>query len=254
MIFKNDPPAKRQRPQTLPDGFAPSASSSRHLARAPKIQSDFGKKNTTSSTRPLRPLSRPDFGGLDIKPATKTNGFKSLLDSRPRPPFSGISKPSGASVSSPMKMSGLRPIFPQQKAITAAAKTTTERESKTSTMLHNPPIINTRKTDASLKPVPGPPPLPRLDKANPMLAGPSKLKTISTTRVAIATDPSTESGSFEIFSLFLQQQIPGCVDSVDRELRRGLIQSPEKGSSGTGKGKYVRCAMITILLSCMLMI
>lgn len=120
-----------------------------------------------------------------------------------------------------------------------------ERESNTSRMLHNPPTTTRKPSNVPLKPVPVPPALPRLQITN---TTPSKMKTISTTRVALATDPRTESGSSELFSLFLRQQNQGSGgkgagvygDVVERELGRGLEVSPEKVRR-EGRGRFVRC-------------
>ncbi|KAI0087616.1 hypothetical protein BDY19DRAFT_239399 [Irpex rosettiformis] len=234
-------PAKRPRlGQGLPDGFAPSTSTVRHLVAAPKVQSEFDEKSFGNATRSIRPLGRPDFAGLVPKPATKPNGNKPLLPPRPPPPLPSISKPKNSAISSPMKLSGLRPILSQPNTFTRETKTTNARESKTSSMLHNPPVIRPRLTDSSLKPIPGPPLLPRTEPKGPPPISPSKLKTISTTRVAIATDPHAESVPSELFSLLLKQGCSTYVDAVDRELGRGLIQSPERNKNGGGKGKYIR--------------
>jgi hypothetical protein len=66
-----------------------------------------------------------------------------------------------------------------------------------------------------------------------------EMKTISTTRVARATDPMTESGHAELFSLFLQDQ-HHLISSPCRELSRGVHSSPEKGTRGKGP-KFLRC-------------
>ena len=60
-----------------------------------------------------------------------------------------------------------------------------------------------------------------------------EMKTISTTRVARATDPMTDSGHAELLSIFLRDQ-HHLVSSYDRELNRGIFSSPEKGVKGKG--------------------
>ena len=84
---------------------------------------------------------------------------------------------------------------------------------------------------------PPPPPPPR---KGPSLLDASKLKTISTTRVALATDPRTESGTSEILALQLGQAVSSYVPPAQRELNRGLGQSPEKASKAKS-AKYIRC-------------
>lgn len=77
---------------------------------------------------------------------------------------------------------------------------------------------------------------------------PSKpLRTIATTRVALATDLSTENGTAELASIFLQDPDLGSLDRA--ELRSGLDLSPHKSSS-SGKGpKFVRYAFISMQLN-----
>ncbi len=90
---------------------------------------------------------------------------------------------------------------------------------------------------------PPPPPPPR---KGPPLPDASKLKTISTTRMALATDPRTESGTSEILALQLGQ-VSSYVPPAQRELNRGLGQSPEKASKAKA-AKYIRCACLATSL------
>ncbi|TBU30916.1 hypothetical protein BD311DRAFT_689822 [Dichomitus squalens] len=83
------------------------------------------------------------------------------------------------------------------------------------------------------------PPLPPPLRRGPALPDAANLKTISTTRVAIATDPRTESGVDEIMALGLGQTAPTFVPPAERELIRGLKQSPEKASKSKA-AKYIR--------------
>jgi hypothetical protein len=229
----------------LPDGFAQSGSSSRYAPATPKIWSEFQSRVGKDSSRSTIKLQKPDFGALSLKPAVAIK----LADKTPhrpisRPPSAVIPKPNTVSDSPrSVKVSSLRPAFPLPKETPSESRANNSREGKTSSMLLNPPILNSRKENSSMKPVPGPPPLPRHSKIGPPPPLPSKLKTISTTRVAIATDPRTENGSAELFSMFLQHIKPTHVDSLDKELGRGLEQSPEKNKGGAAKGKYVRCVI-----------
>ena len=95
-----------------------------------------------------------------------------------------------------------------------------------------------------LRKVPPPPPLlvpnktpvPLKTLAPPVLqvhTPKREMKTISTTRVARATDPMTDSGHAELLSIFLRDQ-HHLVSSYDRELNRGIFSSPEKGVKGKG--------------------
>ncbi|KAH9922322.1 uncharacterized protein BXZ73DRAFT_79720 [Epithele typhae] len=57
-----------------------------------------------------------------------------------------------------------------------------------------------------------------------------KVKTITTTRVALALDPLTEAGSEELMALNLELAATAYLSPTARELNRGLGQSPEKAS------------------------
>ena len=85
---------------------------------------------------------------------------------------------------------------------------------------------------------PPPPPVP--PRKGPPLPDVGKLKTISTTRVAVALDPRTESGTDELMALHLEQNASTYVPPAERELIRGLGQSTEKASKAkTAKfGRY----------------
>ncbi|GBE87137.1 predicted protein [Sparassis crispa] len=94
------------------------------------------------------------------------------------------------------------------------------------------------KNPASLKSIAAP---PSFAPKTPSRSVQREMKTIFTTNVALATDPHTESGSAELLSIFVQQHGHGYVDPVERELLRGLGQSPEKASKNKNKdAKYLR--------------
>ncbi|TFK77581.1 hypothetical protein K466DRAFT_608003, partial [Polyporus arcularius HHB13444] len=88
------------------------------------------------------------------------------------------------------------------------------------------PVKFARNLNVMKPPPPPPPPL----RKGPPLPDVSKLKTILTTRVAVAMDPRTESGTDELMALYLEQNAPTYVPPAERELNRGLGQSPEKAS------------------------
>ncbi|KAH7911792.1 hypothetical protein BJ138DRAFT_1149791 [Hygrophoropsis aurantiaca] len=89
------------------------------------------------------------------------------------------------------------------------------------------PVASTSKSAVSLKPL-VPPPVPARRPASPQ----KHLKTILTTDVAQATDPTKEGGGAEILSLFLQQHGHSFTSHTDRELQRGVMVSPDKRSRG----------------------
>lgn len=83
-----------------------------------------------------------------------------------------------------------------------------------------------------------PPPQPT--GGRPIL-DPTKMKTILTTRVAVAMDPRTESGTDELLGIYLEQNTGTHVPPAERELQRGLKQSPEKASKSKS-AKFTRWA------------
>ena len=84
-----------------------------------------------------------------------------------------------------------------------------------------------------------PPPVP---KPKSSLPPGTKMTTITNTRIARATDPSTEHGAQELLALYLRQYGTGYVNPVEQELRKGLEQSPEKRTKAKA-ARYLRCVM-----------
>ena len=107
-------------------------------------------------------------------------------------------------------------------------------------LLANKPFFKDLK---SLQPPVVPPP------SNPAIDGKS-FRTISKTRVALATDLSTDSGVAELASIFLHDQhlditLPS--PHPDDHVGRGLGLSPEKKSKGKGS-KLIRYALFSYCL------
>ena len=67
------------------------------------------------------------------------------------------------------------------------------------------------------------------------------MKTISTTRFARATDPFSNSGAIGLLSIFTKFERGDKEEGgmVERELKRGLGQSPKKGKKGKKFLRYV---------------
>ena len=106
---------------------------------------------------------------------------------------------------------------------------------KPRSILKPPPVpIPSTKPSVPLKPL-APPPLPEHRPTSPK----KPLKTILTTNVAQATDPTKEGTGAELLSLFLQQHGHNFTSSTDRELQRGVMVSPDKRSRGKDP-KFVR--------------
>ena len=106
-----------------------------------------------------------------------------------------------------------------------------------------PPLLVNKPSSKDLKSLQPPPvPLPSnsaIDIKN--------LRTISKTRVALATDLSTDTGVAELASIFLHDQHPDINSHPDNHHRRGLELSPEK--KGKGKhSKFVRYVFFSYLL------
>jgi hypothetical protein len=104
------------------------------------------------------------------------------------------------------------------------------------------PLLANKHSSKDLKSLQPPPvPLP----SNPVIDG-KNLRTISKTRVALATDLSTDSGVAELASIFLHDQHPDIAlqHSHDHRDGRGLGLSPKK--KGKGKGfKFVRYVLFS---------
>jgi hypothetical protein len=109
-----------------------------------------------------------------------------------------------------------------------------------------PPLLANKhfsKDMKSLQPPVVPPPL------NPAIDG-KNLRTISKTRVALATDLSTDSGVAELAQIFLHDQHPEITlpnSHPDDHDGRGLGLSPEKKSKGKNP-KLVRYALFSFCL------
>ena len=104
------------------------------------------------------------------------------------------------------------------------------------------PLLANKHSSKDLKSLQPPPvPLP----SNPVIDG-KNLRTISKTRVALATDLSTDSGVAELASIFLRDQHPDITlqHSQDNRDGRGLGLSPEKKGKGKSS-KFVRYVLFS---------
>lgn len=104
------------------------------------------------------------------------------------------------------------------------------------------PIPPSAKPSVPLKPL-VPPPHPSHRPTSPN----KPMKTILTTSVAQATDPTKEGAGAELLSLFLQQHGHNFTSSTDRELQRGVMVSPDKRSRGKDP-KFVRYVVLSFSL------
>ncbi|KIM65416.1 hypothetical protein SCLCIDRAFT_112671 [Scleroderma citrinum Foug A] len=104
--------------------------------------------------------------------------------------------------------------------------------------VRKPPLIPVpfpKKSVVPLKPLAlAPPVLPQ--EPAPLQ---KTMKTILTTNVAQAIDPTKEGTGAELLALFLQQHEHDFTSSIDRELYRGIMLSPDKRSRGK-HSKFIR--------------
>ncbi|PIL25913.1 hypothetical protein GSI_11666 [Ganoderma sinense ZZ0214-1] len=169
----------------------------------------------------------PQAGPSKVPPAPPPPG-KSVAVRPMKPP----SFPSTSSSASKFTLKNHIPVLAPKKSLVAKPKASIQEFRPPP-----PPPAVPPKTGRSISAIqPLPPPLPR---KGPPLPDASKLKTISTTRVALATDPRTESGTSEILALQLGQAVSSYIPPAQRELNRGLGQSPEKASKAKS-AKYIR--------------
>jgi len=97
------------------------------------------------------------------------------------------------------------------------------------------PVPFPKKFMAPLKPLALAPPVLPPEPASPQ----KTMKTILTTSVAQAIDPTKEGTGAELLALFLQQHEHDFTSSIDRELYRGIMLSPDKRSRGKHP-KFIR--------------
>ncbi|KAH0834020.1 hypothetical protein J3R83DRAFT_11256 [Lanmaoa asiatica] len=131
-------------------------------------------------------------------------------------------------------------VPPSSKAVNSSFRPTLKLSpapsEKPRSILKPPPVPlpSPTKPSVPLKPL-APPPRPEHCPASPK----KPMKTILTTNVAQATDPTKEGAGAELLSLFLQQHGHNFTSSTDRELQRGVMVSPDKRSRGKDP-KFIR--------------
>ncbi|OBZ74416.1 hypothetical protein A0H81_05375 [Grifola frondosa] len=225
---------KRRRLMPAADGFDAKRSSNK--VTGPKFVSAFAQPSSSHAKSPSkalrRPMHVPKFEVAQIASTSEPVKHQAQTLRVLKPPIIAFPRAEPSALQSPTK--------------------------KVSSLISHPPILAAPR-DISLHSVtripkfqPAPSTPPRVHKTLPLhdLAPPPpltdtsspdtrELKTISTTRVALVTDPCSEGGPAELLSIFLQQHGHGFTDPIDRELQRGLGQSPEKASKSK-RPKYVR--------------
>ncbi|OCH91327.1 hypothetical protein OBBRIDRAFT_792375 [Obba rivulosa] len=248
------PPAKRPRLSTG-DGFAESKSTVKLSAL--NFVSAFGASSSTFK-RPVQPPAKPTKRPDPPQPPVQDLNLPgpSRLQQK-NPTFRELKPPPRPVVPSPEPSREKR--TPQRRStvkLDAAVGARSGVAEKHAIVVVNaprfqPPTSPSRaKKEVTLRSLVPPPPLLPAKKEVTLRAlvpppppGPSKLasglKSIFDTPVAVATDPRTERGSAALLSLFLQQNGHEFLDATERELQRGLGQSPEKASK-TKSAKHIR--------------
>ncbi|KAI0069966.1 hypothetical protein K474DRAFT_1702422 [Panus rudis PR-1116 ss-1] len=224
-------------PNFIPDGFA--------VAKKRKVSTKDIPRYTFESAFDVAPessSSSSNHTGARI-PQEKGTSRRSALalpkDARQElpsmPDFSDTAKkPSKAATKKLFPMTALRPMLPsvdspdQASPITSGVRLTS---------LIPPPLptdvsLSTSKSKRNLRP------LSKLPKPVLPTRDLSKMKTITTTRVALLTNPMTEDGAMNLFAIYAAEHAHEYIRPTDREVQRGLLQSPEKASK-KGKQKYI---------------
>ncbi|KAF5388843.1 hypothetical protein D9757_005660 [Collybiopsis confluens] len=229
-----------------PDGFTTSKPSSRtSKTTIPAFQSAFDKpkklemRKRTDGTFLLDSQFIATRAPDEVSSDTSSTPRKSTLRSGMRIPSAkkfalptsntGIAQLSTSDSSTSQPISG---YVPSKLKVPIPVDWATKNVTKPPLKSLVPPRLPPPKS-----PIAGKKSLPPKLPLQPPPPPPKALRTIGTTRVALATDISTENGTAEIASLFLQgsseMEIPDLV-------RSGLEQSPQKGYSTVQGPRFIR--------------
>ncbi|KAI0351605.1 hypothetical protein OH77DRAFT_1429427 [Trametes cingulata] len=235
------PPKKRKLLHT-PDGFQSTTKRAALKAPARKFASAFDdpKKSKMSSKlvaapkvpRPLPPP--PPVAGPSKRPASPSVPRVPLKHHSKIPVLHPVDEPSSRSAQS----RNASILAAHRIASPASPKALAKPLSKGTLQQFQPvlpPPAPSKDPPRNLRPLQPPPP----PAIGPPLPDANKLKTILTTRVAVAMDPRTESGTDELLGIYLEQNAANYVPPAERELQRGLGQSPEKASKSKS-AKFIR--------------
>ncbi|KAI0742743.1 hypothetical protein C8Q80DRAFT_1273358 [Daedaleopsis nitida] len=246
----------------VPDGFTtskplPSRTKAKAQLYAPKFASAFDdprRSKLTSMASPLRP-PRPVAQVLSVQQAgpSKQSPLRPIRPPIPPPPAE--SPQAGPSKQQGSRTAPMRPMKPPsfESPSKPGTKFTLQNDHsspRNSTRVGTKPVskASIQHFQPPLPPIPEPAKAARsINALQPLLplrnghlpSDANKLKTISTTRLAVAMDPRTENGTDELLALHLEQNAPTYVPPVERELNRGLFQSPEKASKAKST-KFIR--------------
>ncbi|EMD35068.1 hypothetical protein CERSUDRAFT_96983 [Gelatoporia subvermispora B] len=221
------PPAKK--PRLAPgDGFAKTGKPSMVQLSTPKFVSAFGP-STSRFAQPVGAPSRPtnrsgssephaqdlNLPGPSRLPVPQKDPVYRELKPPPRPEIPGAGLVKNKRSHKKRSFVNLRaPILSGHAAPINVAEFP---------RFHDPNLSCAQKAVRLHDFVPPPPP--------GRLKPPGELRSILDTPVARATDPRTEHGSAALLSIFLKQHGTDYVEPTERELQRGLKQSPEKSKN-----------------------
>ncbi|KAG8215272.1 hypothetical protein J3R82DRAFT_8828 [Butyriboletus roseoflavus] len=203
-------------------------------AKKPRLQGPDGFQKAKPTSRYKPPESITKFvSAFDDTPSIPNKTLPPLKVLKPPvflPPAAAPPRTTKVELTSKTAVPSLNSLRPPPKLPSVPSE-------KPRSILKPPPvpIPSSTKPPVPLKPLAPPPPLPEHHSASPK----KHMKTILTTNVAQATDPTKEGASAELLSLFLQQHGHSFTSSTDRELQRGVMVSPDKHSRGKDP-KFVR--------------
>ncbi|KAI0830171.1 hypothetical protein BC628DRAFT_1408335 [Trametes gibbosa] len=238
------PHSKKRKLMHAPDGFE---SSKRAVGKAParKFASAFddpkrSKSSTTKETlaRNVHRLPQPPVAGSS-KPHLLPS---SALIPITRPSRLPVAQPPVADPSSrPVSVQSRHAaILSAHRIVSPAPPKLPAKPLSKGTLRQFQPVLpiptSSKDPPRNMRPLQPPPPPPVI---GPPKQDPSKLKTILTTRLAVALDPWTENGTDELLSIYFEQNAGTYVPPAERELQRGLKQSPEKASKSKS-AKFIR--------------
>ncbi|KAG6370718.1 hypothetical protein JVT61DRAFT_11104 [Boletus reticuloceps] len=244
-----DRPPKKPRLLQGPDGFAKPKPTSRY--KPPESITNFVSafdnpvKSTASPSRnkPAHDRPRNPFVDFDVPREPEAGPSKPSVPKRQLKHASFAHPPRTAKADQDKPLPSLKvlhqPVFlPQTTNVAPSHKTAGATPSSLQPTLKPPyekprsilkppplPIPPLTKPSAPLKHL-APPPMPSHRPPSPV----KPMKTIRTTNVAQATDPTKEGTGAELLSIFLQQHGHTFTSSTERERQRGVMVSPDKRS------------------------
>lgn len=241
--FDNVPPSP-VKPVTLPKGKKPVSVVTHDRPRNPFVDSDVHRGLEAGPSKPSASVPK-----RQLKTSSSAHPPRVAKTDKALPPLKVLKPPvflpiaaslQTAKIESSSKTAGAGP-----SSLQPTVKLPPVPSEKPRSILKPPPmpIPSSTKPPVQLKPL-VPPPLPEHLSAPPK----KHMKTILTTSVAQATDPTKEGTGAELLSLFLQQHGHNFTSSTDRELQRGVMLSPDKRSGGKDP-KFLR---YVVVVSCFL--